>query len=219
MQATKRRDAAARAATGGDETRRRILDGFGAAVAERGYAATTIADIVRHAQVSKRTFYERFVDKEECFLASFEAAAEGKLDLVRRALDTGGAWEERLEAALLAYLEAREARPALSRTHLLEIQAAGARALELRRDVLQRFANVLRRFAESVSKSEPDVHALSPAMALAIVGGINELLLLGEETGSPKRVSELAETACVLVRGAMAAPRGPAPKARRARKG
>jgi len=194
--------------------RARLLDGFGAAVAERGYAATTIAGIVRHAQVSKRTFYEHFADKEECFLASYEAAAENKLELVRGALEAEGPWLARLESALLAYIEARAARPELSRTHLLEIQAAGPRALKLRRDVIQRFANVLRRFAEGVSREDPKLHALSPAMALAIVGGINELLLLGAETGSPKRVPELAETARLLVHGAMAAPRARAGKSR-----
>src|SRR6185437_14381379 len=60
------------AAPGEDEGgrfRRRLLDGLAASIADKGYRATTVADIVRRARTSRRTFYEHFAGKEECFIA------------------------------------------------------------------------------------------------------------------------------------------------------
>jgi AcrR family transcriptional regulator len=45
------------------------------AVAERGYAKTTLAHVLRRARVSRETFYEQFANKEDCFLAAYDAAA------------------------------------------------------------------------------------------------------------------------------------------------
>ncbi|MEA2379823.1 MAG: hypothetical protein QOD13_3730 [Thermoleophilaceae bacterium] len=56
--------------------RTRLLEAVGRAVAERGYAAATIDDVVRGAGVSKKTFYDHFADKQECFLAAYEAASQ-----------------------------------------------------------------------------------------------------------------------------------------------
>ena len=56
---------------------------FAAASAEKGYAATTIADIVRHARVSKRTFYEHFADKEDCLLAGYQHVSDRMMNVLR----------------------------------------------------------------------------------------------------------------------------------------
>jgi AcrR family transcriptional regulator len=67
-----------------------------AAVVERGYLATTIADIVRHARVSKRTFYEHFADKEECFLSAYASTSEYLLRLVAAAAEGEPEWQSRI---------------------------------------------------------------------------------------------------------------------------
>ena len=127
-----------------DVHRLRLLEGFAAAVSEHGYATTTIAHVVKNARVSKRTFYEHFVDKEECFLALYAEAAEILRSVVEHALGLPAAsWEEQLDAGLDAYLAALESNPALTRACLLEIQAAGPRALELRLRGRAKFAAVL----------------------------------------------------------------------------
>ena len=51
-----------------DPFRLRLLDGLATSIGERGYRASTVADIVRHARTSKRTFYDQFASKEQCFL-------------------------------------------------------------------------------------------------------------------------------------------------------
>ncbi len=103
-----------------DETHSRLVEGFAAAVAEKGYAGTTIADIARHAKVSKRTFYEHFGDKEACLLETYE----GVTKLIRQAMRAAwgeadpSAWEHQLDAGLDAYVGALEAMPLLTRACL-----------------------------------------------------------------------------------------------------
>src|SRR5215210_1752545 len=99
--------------------RARLLQAVGRAVAERGYAAATIDDVVRRAGVSKKTFYEHFADKEECFLAAYEAASAQLLERVREAHATEDAWLERTRTQISAYLRWLAADPALARVFLI----------------------------------------------------------------------------------------------------
>jgi AcrR family transcriptional regulator len=124
--------------------RTRLLEAVGRAVAERGYAAATIDDVVRGAGVSKKTFYEHFADKEDCFLAAYEAASEELFRRVREAHAAHEDWLERTRAGIVAYLRWLAAEPALARVFLIEVAAAGPRALERRERLRDRYAEVLR---------------------------------------------------------------------------
>jgi len=189
-----------------DIHRLRLLEGFAAAVSERGYASMTIAHIVKNARVSKRTFYEYFADKEECFLALYAEATDILIKGVEHALRAPAAsWEDQLDAGLDAYLSALEANPALTRACLLEIQAAGPRALELRLAGHAKFASLLREFVDRTRKKHPRLRALSVPMATAVVGGIDELLLVNVEAGAKSRLTELRETAGELMRAVLGA--------------
>jgi AcrR family transcriptional regulator len=173
--------------------RLRLLEGMAAAVNEKGYAATTIADVARHARVSKRTFYEHFADREACFLACYAHGGELALDAVVAAAGRGGPWPERVRAATRAYLAILGARPALSRTLLVEVNGAGPRALALRRTVLERFAGLLCELVDAGRRDHPRLPELTPAMSTALVGGINELVLSTLERDAG-RLDQLEET-------------------------
>jgi AcrR family transcriptional regulator len=184
-----------------DGPRRRLMDGFTAAVADKGYAATTIADIVAAARVSKRTFYQHFADKEECLLATYQSGCDGLIELVRAAaVGHGRPWREGIRAVTYAYLSALDELPVVHRVLLLEMQAAGPRAYRMRARVQQRFADLLRELVEEGRAVEPDVRPLSPALAIALVGGINELLLHTADpyTGSGQPFTGLTETVSQL---------------------
>lgn len=189
------------------DARGRLLAGLAATIVQKGYAAATIADVVARARVSKRTFYEHFADKEACFLALYAAAGDHMLELIARAADGDGPWRVRLDAATRAYLAALAAQPALTRTFLIEIQAAGERALAARRTVLARFAAQLRTLTEEAARDDPALTALSAPMAMTLVGGINELLLEAVEDGRTEHLAELADTAGALLIAVVAAPR------------
>ena len=128
--------------------RTRLLEAVGGAVAEKGYAATTIDDIVRGAGVSKKTFYEHFQDKLGGFLAAYEAASDELYEHVRVAQDGGArrraratdAWLERTHAGIRAYLRWLAAEPALARVFLIEVAAAGPEALARRERLRDRYA-------------------------------------------------------------------------------
>jgi len=185
---------------GRQTVRRRVIDGLAAAIADGGYVATTIADIARHARVSKRTFYEHFADKEECFLAGYAAVADETLALITEAASQERDWLTRVHRATRAYLEALEAFPALARTYLVEIYAAGPRALELRREMHGRFAEHLRAMTDAARAEQPSLRPLTPEMATAIVGALNELVLVALERGRGRgQVLALADTASDLL--------------------
>src|SRR5687768_12206877 len=83
--------------------RTRLLEAMGEAVTEKGYAQVTIADIARHARVSKRTFYEHFADKEECFLAAYANLSEQMLERIATAAWEQSDVDERLDVAIRTY--------------------------------------------------------------------------------------------------------------------
>jgi AcrR family transcriptional regulator len=174
--------------------RDRVMEGLAHAVARRGYAAVTIADIVRAAHLSKRTFYEHFADKDECFLAAYHESSEMLLSLIAAAIDQAAPWQEQIRAAMHAYLAGLEALPHFARTFLVEIQAAGARALKARRKVHEQFAEQIRGFVEDARRRDATLRPLHPTLAAALVGGINELVLLHLESGA-QRFTDLAPVA------------------------
>lgn len=189
-----------------DGHRHRLTAGIAAAVTENGYRDTTIADIVRHAQVSKRTFYEHFADKQECFLASFADASDHLLRVVQAAGARPLPWRERVGGAVAAYLAALDAYPSMTRGLTLELPAAGPRALAVRREQLQRFADLLHDLVAEAAKENPDLRVPTPAMCTALVGGINELVLLAIEDGTPTRLTALAGTGTELITAVLTAP-------------
>ena len=181
--------------------RARLTEGLAAAIAEKGYSAVTIADVVRVARVSKRTFYEHFADKEACFLALYAETSDELIDLIATsAANAPGSWEARIGAAARAYFERVAGEPELIRAALLEIQAAGPRARVLRREVQRRYADQLRAFSEAAVAEGAVVSVLTPELATAVVGGLNELMLEAVEAGHADRMGELADAATELIR-------------------
>jgi AcrR family transcriptional regulator len=169
--------------------RSRLLEGMAHAVAEKGYADTTIADIVREASVSRRTFYEHFATKAECLIALYEAASHNALQVLRDAIDPSHAWQEQVERALSAYLACMAANPVLMRTLFIEILGLGAEGLAARRRVNQEIADFM-----------VSVVPVSPQIAMAVVGGIHELVLQAIEDGRVSELPELTAAASELVR-------------------
>jgi len=150
--------------------RTRMLEAVGRAVADKGYAAATIDDIVRDAGVSKKTFYEHFSDKLDCFMAAYEAASDELLAHVRVAQDAAdGESRARARAGIHAYLRWLAAEPALARVFLIEIAAAGPAALELRERMRDRYADLMRELQTADSVPDEIFHA--------IVAGADDLVV------------------------------------------
>jgi len=103
-----------------ESQRERLLAAVAHTVAERGYRATTITEIVKAASVSSRVFYQQFASKEECFLAAFDAVHAHLEELIAEAVRSTSDWPQHVVAGLRAVLGFLAADPDLARLYLLE---------------------------------------------------------------------------------------------------
>jgi AcrR family transcriptional regulator len=111
--------------------RERILDAMAEACAAKGYGATTVADIVELAGVSRATFYELFKDREDCLQASMELALADTMGRIVEVYSPDKPWATMVRDAAAAFLDQLATRPDFARMALLEAPAAGGRSLEL----------------------------------------------------------------------------------------
>lgn len=189
------------------EVREALTGGLAAAIADKGYAATTIADVVMHARVSKRTFYEHFTDKEACLMALYEQGCVHLLAVVRGAATQGAgeprasSWKALVNDGVTAYLNALESMPAVTRTLLVEIQAAGPKAYRLRQQMQRRFADTLVEVVDAARAADPAIPKLSQLLAIALVGGVHEMMLQVSDpyTGAGASFTSLAQAVDELV--------------------
>jgi AcrR family transcriptional regulator len=175
--------------------RGRMIDAMAQTVAAKGYAATTVADVVAHAGVSRKTFYEHFADREECFLAAYDAAVDVLLGAVAERMAAGTPsevdWRERVRAGVRAYLEALAVEPAFARTFLVEVHAAGPRALGRRADVHERFVEFLRAQSALARQDHPWLPEVPDAVYPAIVGGVDTVVSSWVSEGRTAELPEL----------------------------
>lgn len=134
--------------------RNRLLMAMVDAVAAKGYAQTSVADVLERSGVSRATFYTQFADKEDCFRAAYETAAGQIATMmtngVRALMASTPAGPgnprdpfEMLDRLLSVYLDTLASQPALARTFLIEVYAAGPRAIEQRRKSLDLFIDLM----------------------------------------------------------------------------
>ncbi len=116
--------------------RARIITGMVEVVAERGVARSTVAHVVARSGVSRRTFYELFSDREDCFLAAFDRAVEHAAVRVVPAFEEGEDWLEQVRGGVRALLEFLDDEPGLGRLAIVDALGAGPVALERRTRVV-----------------------------------------------------------------------------------
>ncbi|MBK6557188.1 MAG: TetR/AcrR family transcriptional regulator [Comamonadaceae bacterium] len=171
--------------------RTRLLQGLAQSVATKGYADTTIADIVREAGVSRRTFYEQFDDKPSALIALYESASLRGLRVLRESIDPARDWQTQVDQALSAYLGSLAQNPVLLRTLFVEILGLGATGLAARRRVHDQMAD----FMLDVINAGREPARLERPMALAVVGGIHELVLQAIEQDRAQALPDLSAAA------------------------
>jgi AcrR family transcriptional regulator len=186
--------------------RGRILWALAASMAEKGYPSTTISDIARIARVSKTIVYAHFRDKEQCLLELYSRATDGVLDIVRtaqaRATEEGLDWRSRIRTVIEAYFAALAEGPAVAWAALVEVQAAGPSALARRREVLERYVDLLDAIATNLVTTNPDeVRPVDRRLIVAAVGGINELMLARVEQGDVEHLVDDADAAADVLIG------------------
>jgi len=154
--------------------RERLIAGLAEAVAEKGYGGTTIADITRHAAVSRRTFYEHFDGKDECFVAAFDTVTEQLRERVDAAFSAEEGWAAQITAGIEAMLVFLASEPNLARLAIVEALVAGPVVVERYDAAVQTFLPYLQAGREGRPKAV--LEHLSDSTEEALVGGMVSLV-------------------------------------------
>jgi AcrR family transcriptional regulator len=184
--------------------RRRAVAAMAEVVGEQGYAATTVEDILSRAGMSRRTFYQLFDNREECFLATYDAALEEVMERLALAHGANGKhWSGQVETALAALFEYLASEPGLARVWLVEAPSAGAAGIKRHERTMK---DLSERLAELRAQPHGGAANGQPAVKFeASVGAVHRVvqarLLDGRAEELPGLVSDLAR----LVRGMVAA--------------
>jgi AcrR family transcriptional regulator len=157
------------------------------AVAEKGYRATTVGDVIIRAGVSRKTFYEHFANKQECFLTTYDQISARAIRRMEQAYQEADGWPGGVEAAIRALFEAAIANPGAVRLILLEINALGAAGIERR----ERSNLHYERFIRDALKRAPGKGTLSDAVLKAVIGGLNRILYRRVRRGERVRLLAL----------------------------
>lgn len=184
--------------------KKRLYGAMVAAVAEKGYQATTVSDLVAISGISSRTFYDIFADKQACFLATMEAIIAAAIAYATQSTgeeapepasngnesaEGGGpsrSWEERARAGLGAFVEMVAAQPATARLVMVEAYAAGPEALVPLEGAMAGFEWLTRQVVEQ----SPERAGMPAEMTMALMGALQEMVRNRLREG---RESELAE--------------------------
>jgi AcrR family transcriptional regulator len=163
--------------------RARILAAAVEVVEELGYAGMTVAQVIGRAKVSRKTFYDLFADRQDCFVAVFEETIARTRALMEEECAGEERWRERVRSGLARLLALLEEEPVLARICLIEAQGAGTKVLERREEVFGELAEVLDqgRAITSAVREPP------PITAEALVGAVFAVLQrrLIERRGEP----------------------------------
>jgi AcrR family transcriptional regulator len=175
--------------------RARLIDAMAVVVAEKGYAATTVADVVERAGVSRRTFYEQFADRETCFLAAYDAGLAAVLGRIRDAVEVNpvASWRERARAGVESFLALLASEPAFAQALQVEILTAGPAALDRRAGMLVMFSGIWRNVHERARAEEPALPALPDDVFTILSAGLEELIRDCIRTHGPSALPELAD--------------------------
>ncbi|WP_082135508.1 TetR/AcrR family transcriptional regulator [Mycobacterium sp. EPa45] len=168
-----------------DDFRRRLLDGLAASIEERGYRDSTVADIVRHARTSKRTFYSQFSTKEDCFAELLTANNDELVETISAAVDPQAPWHEQIRQAVVTYVHHIDERRAITLSWIRELPALGEYARPTLRRGFARLATMIVDLSGNDGFRAAGLPPISHAAAVILVGGLRELTAQTMEDGEP----------------------------------
>jgi AcrR family transcriptional regulator len=185
--------------------RTRLLDGLATSLKVRGYRETTIADIVRHARTSRRTFYQHFTSKDDCFLALLREANAETIARIEASVDRTAVWDRQVRQAIQAWVASATAYPDLTLSWIRELPSLGDAARQLQRDSIQAFVQLVETLTDDDQLRRAGVPRPPRAFAIVLIGGLRELIATVVEGGGA--VSDITDDA-VAATLALLGPRG-----------
>jgi AcrR family transcriptional regulator len=174
------------------DQRERLIAAVPGVAAERGYAAMSVADIVKAAAVSRNAFYENFADKQECFAAAHDVGHERLFEVLTGPCESGATVQERVEGSLTTGLAALAGEPALARMLFVEAAAAGDELALRYHEWLGRYGTLLRAVAAELSPDVIPPAELEPVIVGGIASRIGGEILHGRTAHLPELIAPVA---------------------------
>jgi AcrR family transcriptional regulator len=173
-----------------ESQRRRISRAMLEVVAEHGYEATTVSQVVAAARVSRNAFYEFFTDKTDCFLTLTAELGDELLDAVV-AMGLEPSWIEALRRGTGAYLAWWQDHEVFARAYFSGIAVQSPRALAQRQATYEGFAAMFRELGRRAREEQPELPPLPEVVPRVLVFAITELIADEIRTGRADRLSTL----------------------------
>lgn len=173
--------------------RQRLLDALAASIIADGYRDTTVADIVRRARTSRRTFYEHFEGKEACFVALLTEINAEIIRQISAAVDQKAPWETQVRQALEAWIAGAEREPCLTLSWIRDVPALGPLARQLQHDTRRAFVTLIETLCATERMRATGIGPVSRHFAVMLYGALQELAATTVEDGG--RISDVTETA------------------------
>ena len=175
------------------EFRRRLLEGMAAAIRECGYRDSTVADVVRHARTSRRTFYEHFPSKQACFMALLQETNAAMVRQIAAAVDPGARWDVQVRQAVETWTEGAQSDQALTLSWIRDLPSLGSDARHLQREALEAFVVLIQNLSDTPELRAAGVAPPSRQLAILLLGGLRELIATTVEDGGD--IADITEVA------------------------
>lgn len=167
--------------------RQRLLAAMVKTVTEIGYSTLTVQNVLTRAGISRPTFYEQFKDKEDCFLAAFDACAARLAERVETAAgEAGPTWRDQMRGGIAELLRFIAEEPEEARMVIVEARASSPAGLRRRDELLDRFATCVDALVREDLDEPPSAIA-----AAGVVGGIEAVLYARLQKGETEDLDEL----------------------------
>ena len=173
--------------------RQRLLDALEEGIAEDGYPGTTVADIVRRARTSRRTFYEHFDSREACFVALLTDANAEQVRQISAAVDTNAPWRNQVRQAIEAWIAGAQSDQALTLSWIRDLPSLGSDARHLQRESLEAFVVLIQNLSGTPALRAAGVAPPSRQLAILLLGGLRELIATTVEDGGD--IADITEVA------------------------
>ncbi|MDY6809514.1 MAG: TetR/AcrR family transcriptional regulator [Actinomycetota bacterium] len=183
--------------------RTRLLEAMATCVMDQGYRDTTVADVVRVARTSRRSFYQEFDDKQACFVELLRTTNAAMIAAISERVDPAADWTVQIRQAVEAYVEVTEQNPAIAWSWIRELPALGTSARRVQVDAMESLIAVLMPLTDSPAMREAGILPISHETAVMIWGGIRELAASTmEQNRSLYTIVEPVVAACAALIGA-----------------
>ena len=186
------------------EFRQRLLAGMAAAVRECGFRDSTVADVVRHARTSRRTFYEHFPSKQACYIVLLQEANAAMVRQIAAAVDQRAPWDVQVRQAIEAWIAVAQSDLALTLSWIRDLPSLGSDARQLQREWLEAFVVLVKDLTDTPELRAAGVAPPSRQLMIMLLGGLRELIATTVEDGGD--IGDITEVA-VQATQAMLGPR------------